>query len=79
MDVSHLASQLFIQTKGGEMDNKYLFMIVGGVFLSLWYWVGLQPYYASQGIISTWVVAAVLVLALGSGDSEGCPWHETFV
>ncbi len=55
------------------MDNKYLFAIVGGVFLFLWFWVGLQPYYAAEGGgIHTWfLLAAVLVLALGGGDSEG--------
>ena len=55
------------------MDNKYLFAVVGGVFLFAWFWVGLQPYYATEaGGIGTWYLfAAVLVLALGGGDSEG--------
>lgn len=55
------------------MDNKYLFAIVGGVFLFLWFWVGLQPYYAAGdgGIETVYLVLAILVLALGGGDSEG--------
>jgi hypothetical protein len=55
------------------MDNKYLFAIVGGVFLFLWFWVGLQPYYAADdgGIKTVYLVLAFLVLALGGGDSEG--------
>lgn len=55
------------------MDNKYLFAIVGGVFLFAWFWVGLQPYYAAEGGgIETWyLLVAVLVLALGGGESEG--------
>ena len=55
------------------MDNKYLFAVVGGVFLFLWFWVGLQPYYAAEGggIATIYLFIAVLVLALGGGDSEG--------
>jgi hypothetical protein len=59
--------------KDGEMDNKYLFAVVGGVFLFLWFWVGLQPHYAAEGggIDEVYLFIAVLVLALGGGDSEG--------
>ncbi len=55
------------------MDNKYLFAAVGGVFLFVWYWVGVQPYYAAEsvGIGIFFLFTAFLVLALGGGDSEG--------
>ena len=55
------------------MDNKYLFAVVGGVFLFLWFWVGTQPYYATDagGISTTFLFTAFLVLALGGGDSDG--------
>lgn len=55
------------------MDNKYLFAVVGGVFLFLWYWTGIQPYYATEGggIATVFLFTAFLVLALGGGDSDG--------
>ena len=55
------------------MDNKYLFAVVGGVFLFLWFWVGIQPYYATEGggIATLFLFTAFLVLALGGGDSDG--------
>jgi hypothetical protein len=55
------------------MDNKYLFAVVGGVFLFLWFWVGTQPYYATDGggITTSFLFTAFLVLALGGGDSDG--------
>lgn len=54
------------------MDNKYLFAVVGGVFAFVWFWVGVQPYYATDGAISTpFLWTAVVVLALGGGDSDG--------
>lgn len=55
------------------MDNKYLFAVVGGVFLFLWFWVGIQPYYAAEGggIATVFLFTAFLVLALGGGDSDG--------
>ena len=56
------------------MDNKYLFAVVGGVFAFVWFWVGIQDYYAvaGGGAISTpFLWTAVVVLALGGGDSEG--------
>ncbi len=73
MNVSRLASQVSIQTKGSNMDNKYMFAVVGGVFLFLWFWVGIQPYYAAEGgsIETLFLFTAFLVLALGGGDSEG--------
>lgn len=55
------------------MDNKYLFMVVGGIFSFGWFWVGFQPYYATDGgdISSGYLMTAVLALALGGGNSEG--------
>lgn len=54
------------------MDNKYLFAVFGGVFAFVWFWVGVQPYYATDGAISTtFLWTAVVVLALGGGDSDG--------
>ena len=55
------------------MDNKYLFAVVAGVFAFAWFWVGIQPYYAMEGggISTGFLWTAVVVLALGGGDSEG--------
>ena len=54
------------------MDNKYVFAVVAGVFAFVWYWVGLQSYYTADGDISTlFLWTAVIVLALGGGDSDG--------
>lgn len=55
------------------MDNKYLFAVVGGVFAFVWFWVGVQPFYAADagGISVPFLWTAVVVLALGGGDSEG--------
>lgn len=55
------------------MDNKYLFAVVGGVFAFVWFWVGVQPFYAADagGISTPFLWTAVVVLALGGGDSEG--------
>ena len=73
MTILGIALQAFIQTRERDMDNKYLFAVVGGVFLFLWFWVGLQPYYAAEGggIDTVYLFIAVLVLALGGGDSNG--------
>ncbi len=54
------------------MDNKYVFAVVGGVFAFVWFWVGIQPFYADAGGISApFLWTAVVVLALGGGDSDG--------
>ncbi len=54
------------------MDNKYVFAVVAGVFGFVWFWFGIQDYYATDGAISTqFLWTAVVVLALGGGDSEG--------
>ena len=55
------------------MDNKYLFAVVAGVFAFVWFWVGVQPFYAADagGISAPFLWTAVVVLALGGGDSEG--------
>lgn len=54
------------------MDNKYLYMVLGGVFLYLWYWVGMQPHYAEGGGLSDgWWMTTILMLAMGAGNSDG--------
>lgn len=55
------------------MNNKYVYMIVAGVALFGWYWTGYQPYYANEdgGMGTGYIMAAVLALALGAGNSDG--------
>jgi hypothetical protein len=54
------------------MDNKYLYMVLGGVSLFAWYWVGHQPHYAEGETLSlAYKVAAILALAMGAGNSDG--------
>lgn len=55
------------------MNNKYLFMVMSGLFLLAWYWVGLMPHYAGEdgGIADNYLVNAILVLMLGGGNGDG--------
>ena len=54
------------------MGNRIIYMILAGAGLLGWWWVGMNPYYAMDGGISTgYLVAAVLMLVLGSGSGDG--------
>ena len=54
------------------MNNKYLYMVLGGVFLFAWNWVGHQPHYADGANMSDgWWLVAILMLAMGAGNSDG--------
>ena len=55
------------------MDNKYVFAVAGGLFAFVWFWVGVQPFYAAEagGISAVFLWTAVIVLALGGGESDG--------
>ena len=47
------------------MTNKIIHWVLAGVFLFLWYWVGYQGYYASEGAISIdYTIATILTVAL---------------
>lgn len=56
------------------MDNKYVLMVVGGIFGLLWYWVGMMPYYSGgEGEMpsQTWIIATVIAIGLGAGNNSG--------
>lgn len=54
------------------MGNKILYMLLSGLALLAWYWVGSHSYYAQGDDISTgYLLAAVLALAMGAGAGEG--------
>ncbi|MCK5041431.1 MAG: hypothetical protein KAR62_04020 [Sphingomonadales bacterium] len=55
------------------MGNRIIYMVLAGVALYGWFFVGLHSYYAADvDTISTgYLLAAALVLILGSGSGEG--------
>ena len=55
------------------MGNRIIYMVLAGVALYGWFFVGYHTYYATDaGVISTgYLLAAALVLILGSGSGEG--------
>jgi len=52
------------------MDNKYVFALVGGVFLFLWFYVGNMEYFGGA-FVGGYLFSAVLVMALGGGADGG--------
>jgi len=55
------------------MGNRIIYMVLAGVFLYGWYWVGHHSYYATAagGISTGYLLAGFLVLLLGSGSGDG--------
>lgn len=54
------------------MDNKYVLMVVAGIFGVVWYMVGTMPYFGTEGEISdTWTWATIIAIGLGAGNTGG--------
>lgn len=55
------------------MGNRIIYMVLAGLALYAWYWVGHHAYYATEagGISTGFLLAGVLVLILGSGSGDG--------
>ena len=55
------------------MNNKYTYMVFGGLFLMAWYYVGYLPFFAQEqgGISPPFMVDAMLILLLVGGKTDG--------
>ena len=55
------------------MDNKYLYMFIAGLAVLAWFMLGYHPYFAeAEGELATrWMLATVLAVGLGAGDTGG--------
>ncbi len=55
------------------MGTRILYIVLAGIALFGWYWVGLHPYYSAEtgAVDISYLLAAALVLILGSGSGEG--------
>ncbi len=54
------------------MDNKYVYMILAGVFGMVWYHVGGQSYFSADGQLSEgYNLEALIAVALGAGSNSG--------
>lgn len=57
----------------GVMMIKIAYMILTGLFLMTWYYVGYLPFFAPEqgGLSHAYMVDAMLVLMIGGGNAEG--------
>ncbi len=55
------------------MNNKYLYMVMGGIFVVFWLHLGHMAYFAhgKVGMSLTWDWAMVLAIGLGAGSTGG--------
>ena len=54
------------------MNNKYVYMLVAGIFGAVWYMVATMGYYGMDGGISdNWTWATIIAIGLGAGNTGG--------
>jgi len=55
------------------MNNKYLYMVMGGIFVVFWLKLGHMAYFAhgQVGMSLTWDWAMVIAIGLGAGSTGG--------
>ena len=55
------------------MNNKYLYMAVGAIVISIWFYTGQSTYYsgAGTGMSDNWWYGALLAIGLGAGSTGG--------
>ncbi len=63
------------------MNNKYLYMVVGGIITTIWFYTGLSAYYSGEakGLSDVWWFGSLLAVGLGAGSTGGDDCVSIFV